>query len=69
MHSFLYHQAAAVVPPETMRREAGRQRENTDEDELDLYDVLVRRGWGHVATYESVMNLLRVCVCESIVQV
>lgn len=43
---------AAAVPPETMRGERGKQRENTDEDELDLYDVLVRRGWGHVASYE-----------------
>ena len=41
----------------------GRQRENTEEDELDLYDVLVRRGWGHVGTYESVMNPDYVCVC------
>ena len=40
-----------------------RQRENTEEDELDLYDVLVRMGWGHVGTYESIMNLLCVCVC------
>lgn len=63
------HQAAAVVPLETTRREAGGQRENTDEDELDLYDVLVRGSWGHVATYESVMNLLHVCVCERIVPV
>lgn len=47
-----------------MRKDGGRQRENTDEDELDLYGVLVRRGWGHVATYESIMNLHCICVCE-----
>lgn len=51
-----------MVPLETMRGEGRRQRENTDEDELDLYDVLVRRGWGHVGTYESIMNLNYVCV-------
>lgn len=44
----------------------GRQRENTEENELDLYGVLVRRGWGHVDTYESIMNLNYVCVCVSV---
>lgn len=52
-----------------MRRERRRQRENTDEDELDLYDVLVRRGWGQVATYESIMNLHDVYVCVETVSV
>lgn len=50
--------------PQRRRGERGaRQRENTEEDELDLYDVLVRRGWGHVGTYESIMNLDYACLC------
>lgn len=62
--------------PQRRRGERGaRQRENTEEDELDLYDVLVRRGWGHVGTYESIMNLdyaclcMCMCVCVSIAEV
>lgn len=60
MHTrrFLLQQAdvvmVAAVAPETVRRE--RQRQHTEEDELDLYDVLARRGRGHVGTYESVMS-------------
>lgn len=59
MRWFLLQQAdvvmVAAAAPETVRRE--RQRRHTEEDELDLYDVLERRGRGHVGTYESVMSL------------